>query len=142
MIVLNRCLLFLALAVAVVPLQDARAQAGRLQGAWLEEGTSCDSVFIATANAFAFKRPASAFTAAFIISGRRLSTPLAMCRLAGLSESGARQVIRLNTTTVATDTARAVLGLADDGGLYRYHSMEGGIATKYQRCSRDALKAP
>lgn len=143
MIAVNRCLALFVLAMAAAPLQEAKAQAGRLQGAWLEEGSSCDSVFRATPNAVAFKRPASAFMAAFIISGRRLSTPLANCRLTGISPNGPRQVIRLNcTTSVGTDTARAVLAPAEDGGIYRYHSAEGGIATKYQRCTRDTLKAP
>lgn len=143
MIVVNRCLLLVAMAVAIAPLQDARAQAGRLQGAWIEEGSSCDSVFVATPSAVAFKRPANAFAPAFVVSGRRLSTPLATCRLTGISPNGPRQVLRLNcTTSVASNTARAVLAPAEDGGIYRYHAAEGGIATKYLRCTRDALKAP
>lgn len=143
MIVINRRLSLLVLAVAVVPLQDARAQPARLQGAWLEEGSSCASVFVATPNGVAFKRPASAFAPAFIIAGRRLSTPLASCRFVSGSSNGERQVIRLScTTSVTTETAHAVLAPAEDGSLYRYHSVEGGLASKYQRCSRDALKAP
>jgi len=143
MIVVDRRLFLFVLAMAAPPFEDALAQAGRLQGAWLEEGSSCASVFVATPTAVAFKRPASAFAPAFIISGQRLSTPLATCRLAGMSPSGERQVLRLNcTTTVATDSARAVFAPAADGRLYRYHSLEGGIATTYQRCTRDALKPP
>lgn len=140
---LNRCLALIALILALAGPQHAQAQPGRLQGAWLEEGTPCGSVFVATRNGIAFKRPASAFTSAFIISGRRLSTPLATCRLADISANGPRHVIRLNcTTAVATDSARAVLAPAEDGGLYRYHSVEGGIAAKYQHCSREGLKTP
>ena len=143
MIVVNRGLPVLVLGLTLAASQHAQAQSGRLQGAWLEEGSSCASVFRATQNGVVFKRPASAFVAAFIISGNRLATPLAVCRLAGISPNGPRQVIRLNcTTSVATETARVVLAPADDGGLYRYHSEEGGIASKYQRCTRDGLKAP
>lgn len=143
MVVVNRCLFLVAMAVALAPPQNAQAQAGRLQGAWIEEGSACDSAFEATQKGVAFKRPASAFAPAFIVSGNRLSTPLAVCRLIGISPNGPRQVVRLNcTTSVATDSARAVFAPADDGGIYRYHSVEGGIATKYLRCSRDALKAP
>jgi hypothetical protein len=133
----------LALAVAALPLQQAQAQAGLLQGAWLEGGSPCASVFVATPKALAFKRPASAFAQAFIVSGRRLSTPLATCGLAGVSRSGERLVLRLDcTTSVAPSTARAVLSPAGDGSLYRHHSLEGGIATRYQRCTRDSLKLP
>lgn len=143
MIVVNRRLSLFVLAMAVASLQEAKAQAGRLQGAWLEEGSSCASVFVATPNAVAFKRPASAFAPAFIVSGRRLSTPLATCRLVGVATSGERQVLRLScVTAVAMDSARAVFSTADDGKLYRHHSLEGGIATTYQRCTRDTLKAP
>ena len=66
----NRRLLLFVLAVAVAPLQQAKAQAGHLQGAWLEEGWSCASVFVATLNGVAFKRPANAFAPAFIVSGK------------------------------------------------------------------------
>ena len=143
MTVVNRCLFLLALALTAAPWQGAHAQAGRLQGAWVEEGSPCDSVFVTTPKIIAFKRPANAFAPAFIVSGRRLSTPLATCRLISISPSGARQVLRLScTTSVASDTARAVLAPAEDGGIYRYHSVEGGIATKYRRCTPDDLKAP
>lgn len=143
MILADRCTSLFVLAVALAPLQDAKAQAGPLQGAWLEEGSSCTSVFLATPKAIAFKRPASAFAPAFIVSGKRLSTPLATCRLVGVVPSGERQVLRLScATSVSIDTARAIFSVASDGNLYRYHSMEGGIATKYMRCARDVLKAP
>ncbi|WP_156410231.1 hypothetical protein [Bosea sp. Root381] len=143
MTVIDRRLFLFVLVMAAAPLQDTQAQASRLQGAWLEEGSSCESVFVATPKAVAFKRPASAFAPAFIISGRRLSTPLATCGLAGISHSGERLVLRLScTTSVSPSTARAVLSPAGDGSLYRHHSLEGGIATRYQRCSRDALKPP
>lgn len=143
MIAVNGRLSLLVLVMAVAPLQEAWPQAGRFQGAWLEEGSSCASVFVATPNAVTFKRPASAFAPAFIVSGKRLSTPLATCRLAGVAPSGERQVLRLScATSVAKDSARAIFAMAGDGNLYRYHSVEGGIATKYLRCTRDALKAP
>ena len=143
MILADRRMSLFVLAMALAPLQDAQAQARTLQGAWLEEGSSCASIFLATPNAVAFKRPASAFAPAFIVSGNRLSTPLATCRLVGVAPSGERQVLRLScATSVSMDTARAIFSVAGDGNLYRYSAMEGGIATKYMRCTRDALKAP
>ena len=141
---LSRLSLSLSIAILIAPpAWEARAQVSSLQGAWLEEGMSCGSVFTATGSAVAFKRPASAFAPAFIVSGQRLSTPLASCRIVGVNPSGARQVVNLRcSTTVATDSARAIFAPAEGGMLYRYNAAEGGIATKYQRCSRDALKTP
>ena len=135
------CLLVLALATT--PLHGALAQPGQIQGAWLEEGSACADVFAATRNAIAFKRPANAFAPAFIVSGQRLSTPVATCRLVGINRSGERQVLRLSCmTAVAIDSARAIVSIGADGNLIRHHSAEGGISTKYQRCTRDVLKAP
>ncbi|PTM42849.1 hypothetical protein [Bosea sp. 124] len=131
------------LVMAMVPLQEAQAQADRFQGAWLEEGVPCASVFVATPKAVSFRRPASAFAPAFIVAGQRLSTPLATCRIVSLSTSGQRQIVNLRcTTTISTDSAQAILAMAEDGGLYRFNALEAGIATKYQRCNRDVLKAP
>ncbi|TCR66607.1 hypothetical protein EV560_104488 [Bosea sp. BK604] len=131
----------LAIAVAT-PFQGALAQTSSLQGAWLEEGLSCGSVYTTARSAMAFKRPASAFIPAFIISGKRLSTPLATCRIVNVTTSGDRQIMSLHcTTSIASDSARAVLAPTSDGGLLRYLAAEGGIATKYQRCDRDNLKA-
>lgn len=139
----DRQLSLLVLAATVLSLQEARAQAGPFQGAWLEEGSPCASVFVATQNAVAFKRPANAFAAAFIIAGKRLTTPLATCRLMGIDSSGERRILRLScTTSVSSDTARAVLAPAEDGAINRYPSVESQIATKYRRCSRDDLKTP
>lgn len=143
MIFVKHRLSLFVLAMALAPIQQAWPQAGPLQGACLEDGSSCAGVFVATRRGVAFKRPASAFAPAFIVSGRQLSTPLATCRLVGINASGDRRVARLHcTTSVATDTARLILSPATDGGVYRYHSLEGGIATRYQRCIRESLKNP
>ncbi|CAH1660594.1 conserved exported hypothetical protein [Hyphomicrobiales bacterium] len=132
-----------AVALAASAAQDARAQPAAFQGAWLEEGQICANVFTAAGQGLRFKRPANAFAAAFVIRGHRLSTPLATCRIGRISRSGERQIMHLNcTTTIATDTARAVFSPAQDGGLYRYSADEGGTATRYRRCTTETLKAP
>jgi len=123
--------------------QGASAQTTEFQGAWLEEGQSCPNVFVAAGTGVGFKRPANAFAAAFVIRGRQLATPLATCRIARVSPQGERQIMHLHcTTSVATDTARAVFALGRDGGLYRYSAAEGGTATRYRRCSPETLKTP
>lgn len=135
------CLLAVALAASAA--QGARAQAGAFQGAWLEEGQVCGNVFVAKGAVLGFQRPANAFAAAFIVRGQQLSTPLANCRIGRISRLGERQVMHLScTTSIATDTARAVLALGQDGGLYRYSSAEGGTAAIYRRCTAEAMKTP
>ena len=133
----------LALALAALPASGALAQATVFEGAWLEEGQICADVFVAAGKRMGFRRPANAFAAAFVVSGRQLATPLATCRIGRISPQGERQMMHLNcTTAIATDTARAVLSLAQDGGLYRYTAPEGGTATRYRRCTPETLKAP
>lgn len=132
-----------AVAFAVLAAQGARAQTAGFEGAWLDEGQICANVFAETGKRLVFKRPANAFAAAFIIRGRQLSTPLAICRIGRTDQRGERRVLHLScTTTIATDTALAVLALAQDGGLYRYSALEGGVATRYRRCPPEALKTP
>lgn len=131
------CLLALA---AVAYAQGARSQTSDFQGAWLEEGIPCATAFVATSKAVGFRRPASVFVPAFIIAGRRLSTPMASCRIANVRPSGNRQVLSLQcTTSISSDTAHAYLAPAPDGGLYRYLSEADAVATKFQRCERGGL---
>jgi hypothetical protein len=138
---IGRLSLLVLAMVAVSP--PALAQASLLQGAWVEEGTECASVFASTAQAVDFRRPAVAFAPALLITGTRLKTPLASCRIAAVKANGVRQVLTLRcTTTVSSASAQAVLAPAEDGGLYRYSAAEGGIATKYHRCTREMLRAP
>jgi hypothetical protein len=138
-----RSYLVIAALLALAP-QSAWAQATAFEGAWLEEGAGvCADVFAAAGKALSFKRPASAFASAFIIRNRRLSTPMAACRIDRISPQGPRQILSLScTTSIATDSARAAFALADDGGLYRFSAGEAGTATKYRRCTPEALKTP
>lgn len=135
-------LYLLALAAAAVA-PGAWSQTGDFQGAWLEEGIPCATAFVATSKAVGFRRPASVFVPAFIIAGRRLSTPMASCRIANVRPSGDRRILSLQcTTSISSDTAHAYLAPAPDGGLYRYLSEGDGVATKFQRCDRGSLTMP
>lgn len=132
---------YLLVMALILPAQGARSQTSDLQGAWIEEGLSCASVFTAVRDSIGFKRPASAFAPAFVISGKRLTTPLASCRIVDVRSSGDRQIMNLRcTTTVSTDAARAVLAPAPDGGVYRYLAVDGDAAAKYQRCRIEDLR--
>lgn len=133
----------LAIAVTALVTEAAGAQPG-FEGAWIEEGQLCSAVFAAARDStLGFKRPANAFAAAFVVRGRRLSTPLATCQIGRIEPAGERRVMHLAcTTTIATDAARAVLSLGQDGSLYRHSAAEGGIATRYLRCTEKDLTNP
>lgn len=133
----------LAAAFAVLVSQAAWALPAPYQGSWLEEGQSCANVFVAKGRTISFKRPANAFASGFVIRGRQLSTPLATCWIGRITPAGERQVLDLScTTSIATNSARAIFALAQDGGLHRYGDPEGGSATRYRRCTPETLKAP
>lgn len=143
MTVLNRRICLLSLAMLAAPVSAALGQTSQIEGAWLEEGSSCADVFVATRNGIAFKRPANAFSPAFIIKGRRLTTPLATCTLVKIERQADRQAVRLNcATAVAVDSAQAIFAMRTADKLVRFHSLEGGIATHYQRCTVQQLNSP
>jgi len=137
---LRRAALYLLPIAMLAPMPDALSQTRDLQGAWLDGDLACASVFASTRNGIGFKRPANAFIPAFIITGRRLSTSLATCRIVKVLAVGDRQTLTLHcTTSIASDTARAILAPASDGMLYRYFASDGGVAAKYKRCGPQDL---
>lgn len=137
---LLRATLYLLPIAMFMPIPDALSQTRDLQGAWLDGDIACASVFASTRNGIGFKRPANAFIPAFIITGRRLSTSLATCRIVKVLATGDRQTLTLHcTTSIASDTARAILAPAADGMLYRYSTSDGGIAAKSKRCGPQDL---
>jgi hypothetical protein len=106
-----------------------------LQGAWLQQSMSCDQVFVSTKRGMAFRKPVDMFAPAFIVSGSRITTPGATCRIQSVSLKGDRKVLSLScATSIAVDTAKAVLSVAQDGSLYRYTSEDDKDGSKYDRC--------
>jgi hypothetical protein len=137
---LRRAALYLLPIAVLAPMPDALSQTRDLQGAWLDGDLACASVFAATRNGIGFKRPANAFIPAFIITGRRLSTSLATCRIVEVLVTGDRQALTLHcTTSITSDTAHAILAPAPDGGVYRYFASDGSVAAKYKRCAPQDL---
>src|SRR5215212_2982499 len=91
------------------------------QGAWLSGGESCAAVYASAGKGMAFKKPVDIFAPAFIISGQRLRTPLASCRIKSLRPSGSRQLMILDcANAVAADSVRALISTQPDGTLKRY----------------------
>lgn len=126
-------LALLGATAAALPAQPALSA---MQGAWLEQSLPCGDVFTSTGKGLAFKKPASMFVPAFIISGNRISTPFASCRIVAVKPAGARQALTLGcTTAIASENVSALVSLADDGTLLRYLNDNDTTGSRYQRCT-------
>lgn len=106
-----------------------------LQGAWVEPSLSCGEVFVAKGKGLAFRQPANAFASAFIVSGDRLSTPLATCRIRAYATEGDRRALILScANAVGTADVRAYISPTQDGALLRYLNEMDKTGSRYQRC--------
>jgi hypothetical protein len=106
------------------------------QGAWAQ-GSSCADIFASTGQGTSFKRPVDIFAPAFIVSGNRLRTPMASCRIKSVRATGDRQVLTLAcANAVSTDEVKVVMSASPDGSLKRYFNDQDNVGSSYQRCSR------
>jgi hypothetical protein len=126
----------LALCVAASAVASrAEAAEAALTGAWVQQGTQCEQVFSRSGKALAFKKPVNAFAPAFIISGNRVRTPQASCRIKAVKPVGDRRILTLAcATSVAVDDATAILAPSADGALHRYFDDEDKVGSSYKRC--------
>jgi hypothetical protein len=129
-------LLAVALALGAGHPGALQAAEAALEGAWLQEGTECASVFARSGKATSFKRPVNIFAPAFIISGSQVRTPQASCRIKSVKPAGDRRILALSCATgVAIDQTRAVLEPTSDGSLRRYLNDQDTTGSSYRRCT-------
>jgi hypothetical protein len=115
----------------------AEADLSAFQGAWLQTGPSCTEVYTAASKGVSFKTPVDIFAPAFIISGNRLRTPLAACRIKSVKPTGDRQVLALDcANAVSTGEVKVHMVPSPDGSLKRYFNDQDTSGTTYQRCFR------
>jgi hypothetical protein len=115
----------------------AEGDLNSLQGAWLAQTLSCEDVFSTTPKGHSFKRPINIFAPAFIISGRRLRTPLAACRIQSAQRTGERQALKLLcANAVGANDVTALLAVSPDGSLRRYFNENDPTGDTYRRCNR------
>jgi hypothetical protein len=128
----------LALAVfAVVPGAIAQGGLAAYQGAWLAGGADCAEVYSSGGTGTSFKKPVDIFAPAFIISGSRLRTPQASCRIGSVRPSGDRQLLVLAcANAVAGNEVRVLMAPQTNGSLRRYFNAQDTGGTEYKRCSR------
>lgn len=133
----NGIWLSLALTFTVVSVAVAQERLTAYQGAWLPGSLDCAEIYTSTRSGLAFKKPVDIFAPAFIISGNRLTTPQASCRIKSIQPSGDRQLLVLGcANAVAGDDVRVLMSLQSDGLLKRYFNAEDSTGTAYRLCSR------
>lgn len=116
----------------------ATAQGGlaAYQGAWLS-GRDCTEVYSSAGKGTSFKKPVDIFAPAFIVSGNRLRTPQASCRIKTVRPNGDRQLLVLDcANAVSGNEVRVLMAPQPDGSLKRYFNAQDTTGTQYQRCSR------
>nr|WP_238179640.1 hypothetical protein [Methylobacterium oxalidis] len=106
------------------------------QGAWLLEGRDCAEVYSSGGKVTAFKKPVDIFAPAFMVSGKRLRTPMASCQIKSVRPAGDRQVLLLNcANSVAGNEVRVLMAPSQNGALRRYYSDQDPTGVAYRRCS-------
>ncbi|MBQ0821737.1 hypothetical protein HPT29_014890 [Microvirga terrae] len=120
-------------------MSGAVAQSGlaRFQGAWLSGSVDCEEVYSSAGKGVSFKRPVDIFAPAFIVTGSRLRTPQATCRIKSARPNGDRQLLVLDcANSVAGSEVRVLMSLQPDGSLRRYFNERDTTGTEYKQCSR------
>lgn len=130
-------LIGLALALVVSSTVAAQTGPGDYQGAWLVQGGDCAEIYSSSGKSTTFRKPVDLFAAAFILSGNRLRTPQASCRIKSMRPNGDRKLLLLDcANAVSGNDVRVQMGAAPDGTLRRYFNDQDTTGTAYQRCSR------
>ena len=93
----------LAASAAMPGAMAAETGVAAFQGAWLASGPNCGEVYTSAGKGASFKRPIDIFAPAFVISGNRLRTPMASCRIKAVRPAGDRQVLVLDCANAVAD---------------------------------------
>lgn len=126
-------------SIMSVTVSGATAQGGLsgFQGAWLSGSADCAEIYSSAGKGASFKKPVDIFAPAFIVSGNRLRTPQATCRIKSTKPIGDRQVLALDcANAVAGNEVRILMTMQPDGSLRRYFNERDTTGTEYKKCSR------
>ncbi|MGO4388663.1 hypothetical protein AB4Y85_14105 [Microvirga sp. 2YAF29] len=97
----------------------------------------CTDVYSFARKETSFKKPIDIFAPAFIISGSRLKTPQATCRIKSVNAAGERQRLVLGcANAISASEVRVLMSAQPDGTLKRYFNEQDTMGTQYRRCSR------
>ncbi|MGO4706134.1 hypothetical protein AB4072_10240 [Microvirga sp. 2MCAF38] len=114
----------------------AKLNLSAYQGAWLEQSFNCEAVYASGGKSTSFKKPLDIFAPAFVVSGNRLTTPQASCRILSVEPtSGNRQILNMHcANSVAANEVKTIMSSSPDGGLARYFNEQDTTGTIYRRC--------
>jgi len=127
----------LGLASAGVSGAMAQSSLAGYQGAWLSGSADCAEIYTSAGKGTSFKKPVDIFAPAFIVSGSRLRTPQASCRIKSVRPNGDRQRLILDcANAVAGNEVRVLMAPQPDGSLKRYFNEQDTGGTEYKRCSQ------
>ncbi|WP_405029721.1 hypothetical protein [Methylobacterium sp. BE186] len=125
----------LAISTGVPAVRAAQAGLAGYQGAWVLQGRDCADVYSSEGKATSFKKPIDVFAPAFMISGKRLRTPMASCQIKSARPVGDRQILLLDCANAVAGNEVRVLMAPSNGTLRRYYSDQDPTGVTYQRCS-------
>ncbi|MBP1180778.1 hypothetical protein [Methylobacterium sp. PvR107] len=136
--ILGAALLYPGLAILAGMPNASAAQGGLTdyQGAWVLDGRGCEDVYASDGKTPAFKKPVDIFAPAFIVSGKRLRTPMATCQIKSVRRAGDRQRLLLDCTNAVAGNAVTVLMAPAGGVITRYYDVRDTTGVGYRRCSR------
>lgn len=126
----------LAGSAGVLPARAVEAGLAGFQGAWVLDGRDCAGVFSSGGKVTAFRKPVDIFAPAFVISGKRLRTPMASCQIKSARPAKDRQVLVLDcANSVASNEVKVLLATSPTGILTRYYGDQDPTGVTYRRCS-------
>ncbi|KAA0114902.1 hypothetical protein CIW48_28340 [Methylobacterium sp. P1-11] len=129
--------LSLAASAGVSKSQAAGDGLSAYQGAWVLEGRDCADVYTSSGKVASFKKPVDIFAPAFLISGKRLRTPMATCSIKSVRPTGDRHLLVLDcTNAVAGQEVKVYMAPQPNGVLRRYYDVQDPAGTGYRRCSQ------
>jgi hypothetical protein len=127
----------LGVSIAVSDAQAAGAGLSGYQGAWVLSGSNCAEIYSSVGKGASFKKPIDLFAPAFMVSGSRLKTPAASCRIASAKSQGERQILTLDcANAVAANEVKVFMQIMPNGFLRRYYHKQDTAGIDYERCGR------
>ena len=113
---------------------EALAQAA---DAYVASGTRCEDVFVRSKNGLAFSPGVDIFAPAFIVRGKRLSTPVAKCQLRRSTTKGEVRELEFECVNpISYAPVKVWFRKGEDGSLIRQSNESDTTGSRYERCSR------
>lgn len=103
---------------------------------YVASGTECADVFVKAKDGVKFSPRADPFAPAFIVKGKALTTPVAMCRLRRSEAKGAVREFQFEcANSISYAPVTIFFRRGEDGSLIRFSSADETVGSKYGRCN-------